>query len=404
LSFWQNESCARSNASLRATGITEIDMTRRAIILGATPYINDVYRKNAKTLFDDTGGNAGNLAFMYAVANHVRGARVMHWGAPVQEIRAAGDLIVLALANQLGSHTDLGSAATLLEEFNLPVVGLGLGAQAASTGVDIELKSGTDRWLRTICRLRPSDAPNLGVRGGYTEEQIGRLGLGGAAVVTGCPSNFINMQDDIAASVEKGFKRRPRCIGVTAGIPYLAGLENLERNLAEMATKTGGAYIVQHGLQMLQLARNEFDNMDADVLESCRAYITPHKTLEEFKAWCRQFAYAFYDARSWMDFMRRFDFVVGSRFHGAMLAIQAGVPAACIVHDSRTAEMCETMAIPYRHYGDFKAPISADNVLDYFSFDPDRYRESRRKLFSHYGQIFKGADIEFVRGVGLNAA
>ena len=347
-------------------------MPRRAIILGATPYTTDAYRKDAKTLFDETGGNTGNLAFMYAVSSHVRGARLLHWGAKAQDVRAAGDLIVLALANQLGSHTDLGNAAARLEEFNLPVIGLGLGAQAQSTGVDITLTKGTDQWLRTISRLRPSDAPNIGVRGPYTEAQIVKLGIVGAATVTGCPSNFINMHDDIAASIAKGYRRRPRCIAVTAGIPFSTGLSTLERELADIVTLTGGAYIVQHGLQMLQLARSEFDIMSAEDLEACRAYIAPQRTLDEFKSWCRQYAYACYDARSWMDFLRRFDFVVGTRFHGAMLALQAGVPAACIVHDSRTAEMCSTMGIPYRHHSEIPGALTQYNILDYFSFDPDQ--------------------------------
>lgn len=376
-------------------------MPRRAIILGANPYPSDAYRKNAKTLFDDTGGNSGNLAFMFAVASHVRGARLMHWGARPQDLRAAGDLIVLALANQLGSHTDLSTAAVRLEEFGLPVVGLGLGAQAKDANVDIALTAGTDRWLRTISRLRPSEAPNIGVRGAYTEAQIVKLGVAGAAVVTGCPSNFINMQDDIAASIASGFKRRPRCIGVTAGNPHMVDLASIERDLADMVTLTGGAYIVQHGLQMLQLARNEFDEMPAADLEMCRAYIAPHRALEEFKTWCRHHAYAFYDARAWMDFMRRFDFVVGTRFHGAMLAIQAGVPAACIVHDSRTAEMCATMGIPFRHHSEIDGALTRHNVLDFFSFDADQYRETRKQLLSRYTAVFKGADIEFVRGLGL---
>src|ERR1700728_3615219 len=112
---------------------------RRPILLGAAPYLVDYYRKDAKCLFDETGGNTGNLAFMYAVAQQVPSARILHWGPPIQEIRAAGDVIVLALANQLGKHTDLGKAAARLQEINLPVVGLGLGAQAPTSDVDVQL-------------------------------------------------------------------------------------------------------------------------------------------------------------------------------------------------------------------------------------------------------------------------
>jgi hypothetical protein len=369
-------------------------MSKRAVILGGNPYLSDVYRKDAKTLFDETGGNSGNLAFIYAVASHLRGARFMHWGAPAAQVRAAGDIIVLPLANQLGSHTDLGQAAAKLEEIDLPVIGLGLGAQAASYQANVQLTDGTRKWLNVMSQRRPSEAPNIGVRGQYTLAQISKIGGNSSATITGCPSNFINTADDIAASISRGFERSPRHIAVTAGIPYIPALANIERDLAELVTHTGGAYIVQHGLQMLQLARNEFDKMPGDVLEQCRQYISPNRSLDEFKSWCRQYAYAFYDARAWMDFLRRYDFVIGTRFHGAMLAIQAGVAAACIAHDSRTVEMCETMGVPVRHHNEIKGALTQRNILEYFSFDASKYRESRQRLLFEYIRVLRGADLE----------
>ena len=278
---------------------------------------------------------------------------------------------------------------------------MGLGAQAANANVDVELTSGTEQWLRTIARLRPSDSPNIGVRGPYTKAQIARFGLPEAAVVTGCPSNFINMHDDIAASIARGFQRKPRRIAVAAGIPHIPALAAIERDLADMVTLTGGAYIVQHGLEMLKLARNEFDNMPAETLELCRKYIMPSLTVDEFKSWCRQYAYAHYDIRSWMDFLRRFDFVVGTRFHGAMLAIQAGVPAACIAHDSRTQEMCETMGIPVRHHTEIRGGLTQHNLLDYFSFDPKKYLQIRHELQSAYVGIFNSAEIQITKNLKL---
>jgi hypothetical protein len=96
------------------------------------------------------------------------------------------------------------------------------------------------------------------VRGAFTKAQIAQFGLDDAATVIGCPSHFINTSNDIAACIAEGFTRRPRVIGVSAGIPYIPHLATLERDLAKMVTRSGGAYIVQHDLAMLQLARNEF--------------------------------------------------------------------------------------------------------------------------------------------------
>ena len=367
---------------------------RRPLILGGNPFIPDLYRKNARELLAATGGNTGNLAFQYAVASHLKGqVPIISLDAAPSEVRAAGDIIVLPLANQLGNHTDLRDLALKLEEINLPIVGIGLGAQAASSNVDIELVSGTERWLRTIVRLRPSENPNIGVRGPYTLAQLAKLGVADSGVVTGCPSNFLNMSDDIADKIAFGFTRSPKLIAVAAGIPYIPALSAIEQNLVSLVTETGGAYIVQHDLEMLQLARNEFDNMSPGALENCRNYMLPQAELNDFKTWCRRHAFAFGNAQSWMDFLRRFDFVVGTRVHGAMLAIQAGVPAACIAHDSRTLELCETMGIPVRRYTEIET-LTLDNLLEYFAFDKDRFVETRKSLLARYLSIYRSAEIE----------
>ena len=367
---------------------------RRPVILGGNPYIVDSYRKATRALFDETGGNTGNLAFLLAVTNHIPNARHLHWGATAQQVRAAGDVIILPLANQLGRHTDLGQHAARLADFDLPVIGLGLGAQSATDKVDIQLTFGTEEWLRTMARLSPSGSPNIGVRGAYTKDQIARIGLPNAAVVTGCPSNFINLTDDIAASIAKGFQRKPQRIAVTAGIPYTPALAGIERNLADMVSLTGGAYVVQHGLQMVQIARNGFNDMDAETLEVCRQYSNPLLSLDEYETWCRRHAFVFWDARAWMEFLRGFDFVIGTRFHGAMLAMQAGVPAACIAHDSRTQEMCETMGVPVRHHTEIRGALTLHNVLEYFQFDAPRYRQMRQDLCRNYVKIFDDADVQ----------
>jgi hypothetical protein len=371
---------------------------RRPILLGGNPYISNIFKKSAKTLFDETGGNSGNLAFQYALAWHLREkVTLLPWGVSPDHARSVGDIVVLPLANQLGAHTDLGSAAERLRDINLPVLGIGLGAQADSQGADVKLTPGTESWLNTLVELSPTSEPNLGVRGKFTKSVIEHLGYERAPVVTGCPSNFINPSTDLPALLAAGFKKKPILIGVMAGIPFIPKISKIEQDLADIVTDCGGAYIVQHGLEMLRLARNEFDLVNPDTLELARAYIRPQSSLEDFTTWCRRYAYAFYDVRAWMDFVRRFDFVVGTRFHGAMLAIQAGVPAACITHDSRTQEMCETMGIPHRHFDQINGKITAANVLDLFDFDADAYRETRHTLLQRYLTIYRDADVPFTR-------
>jgi len=356
--------------------------------------VNEYYRRDAASLFADTGGNTGNLAFRYAVATHLVNPAFLPWSASAEAIKKAGDVIVLPLANQLGSHTDLGRQAEHIARIGLPVIGIGLGAQASELGQDVELSEGTRNWLSEVASHAPSDNPNIGVRGEYTATQIAKLGLANSSMVMGCPSNFINLSDDIADSVARGFRKKICRVAVTAGIPYIAKLAGIENRLADIVSKSDGAYITQHGLQMVQLARGEYDQVGSEVFTLSKNYIRPGSTDDEFRDWLRQHAYAFFDVRAWMDFLRRFDFVVGTRFHGVMLAIQAGVPAGCIAHDSRTLEMCQTMGVPVCLFTEIGLSIDQNNILDYFKFDHTKYQEARANLLTNYISVIAGAGLE----------
>ena len=366
---------------------------KRAVILNGNARISDYHRKSAVELLAETGGNTGNLAFRFAVVTHLTNHVILPWDSPVKMIRDAGDVVVLPLANQLGAHTNLGEQGEKLLEIGLPVVGIGLGAQAPRFGEKLQLNPGTLSWLAALVSLSPSKHPNIGVRGEYTAQQIAELGFPDAATVIGCPSNFINMTDDISGMVSRGFERPFDRVAVAAGIPYIPDLTKIEQSLAALVTKTSGAYIVQHDLEMLQLARREFSLMEPEVLDLCRRYIGPSQTTTEFKDWISSHAYAFFDIEAWMDFLRRFDFVIGTRFHGVMLAIQAGVPAACIAHDSRTLEMCSTMGVPVKFYSDLQGDRFDRDSLRDFSWDAAVYENTRSQLKCRYQMLLTSAGL-----------
>ncbi len=67
----------------------------------------------------------------------------------------------------------------------------------------------------------------------------------------------------------------------------------------------------------------------------------------EYADWLRQYFFRFQDMPSWFEKIREFDFSFGTRFHGNMVALQGGVPALWVVHDTRTMELCDYLALPY---------------------------------------------------------
>jgi hypothetical protein len=369
---------------------------KRVAFMATSRYVPDLYTANAERLYNVLGGNTGNVAFVNAIASHLQGQlQFVSWNASAEELKRAGDIVVIACANQLGSHTDLGKTAQSLDEAGLPIVAIGLGAQADNQEKDVTITDGTRRWVEVIAAHAPSNQPNIGLRGEYTLQQLDRLGIKAQAVPMGCPSNFTNLSFDYVEAVSKKSKKKPSLVASAVGHPFTPPHADIERQVLNLVDQTEGTCIAQHGLSMIRMATGELDEIEPSLFETTRRYFRPNLSTEDFKVWCRKRMLAFGDADSWMNWTKRYDFVVGPRFHGVMLAIQAGVPAGCIAIDSRTQEMCQTMGIPVRMWDSFKEPLTLDNLHSLFPFDANQYRATRCKLAAKYTSILKGADLNY---------
>jgi len=88
----------------------------------------------------------------------------------------------------------------------------------------------------------------------------------------------------------------------------------------------------------------------------------------------------------WRAAMERFDFVVGSRFHGSLIAALAGVPCFVYAHDARTKELCELLRLPHR-------PVTEQGSVDidalYDSLDLSPLERTYRQLYENYIQFLE---------------
>jgi hypothetical protein len=373
----------------------------RVALIGTSARVEDSSQHASEHLFKYSGGNTGNFAYIHGLCSQIASEfDLLPWHVRPEIVRESYDVVVIACANQLGPHTDLGNLAEHLEKIDLPTVAIGLGAQAGGFDKKVTLTEGTKRWIQAIASHAPSSAPNIGVRGEFSRLQLEHYGFGERAAITGCPSNFINPDPELPSKLMAKFEsRKLDRVAVPAGLHLWAQLKDVERQLADLVEETTGSYIAQSELDMIRLTRGEFDRIEASTLASLNAYIRPNLSLDEFVVWCKRHAVCFIDATSWLEAMRNFDFVVGPRFHGVMLAIQAGTPGGVIAHDSRTYEMCETMCIPVRHYTDLTEGVTKDNLRSLFKFDSSAYRQRRRELGARYIDVLSSAGVQVKAGL-----
>ena len=355
-------------------------------------------QSDVHTRYRAIGWNTGNRAFAHAIDAHLGGGlRSVEYGQWAEANRMDGIAVVPA-ANQLGRHTDEYIAAQALCDVSVPAVLIGLGAQSAPLRLHVpQLQPGTVDWVRQIAEHAPTGAPNIGVRGSFTRYVLDRHGLAEHTEVIGCPSLFLNpcprLGERIAANI-----RPPERVAVAAGNEHWRHLGRIEASLTGLVGEAGGpgGYVVQNSLALLRLASGEAECVGKHDLVACRDYVRPDLTVDEFVRWMGRHGTAFYDIPSWLAHYRQFDFVVGTRIHGTVLGLQAGVPSLCVVHDMRMLELCETLQVPHVRADDIAEGISREELLPLFDFDAGDFDHNRQQLCARYVAFLKGNGLPVV--------
>ena len=371
----------------------------RPFILGLGDSIPEAASLSTREIYRLAGRNTGNFVFTAAIRS-----QVAKWGNPPNvsltaasgRLEEKGGVCVIPGANKLGPHMDMGAAADVMEKARIPVVTVSLGAQSNVDYRVPELPEGTLRWVKAIADRRWGNVENIGVRGEFSRHVLAAYGFDRVRVI-GCPSLFLNPTERLGELIARNATALPTRVAVTAGGPGRRHLARIESSLAQIVTETAGAYICQAPFPMVALARGDFGALSEAELEACREYVDGGASNSAFKSWMRRHAHVFFDVSDWMEFLRDFDFVVGTRIHGVLLGIQVGVPSICIVSDSRTRELCETMDIPHVLARDHRDGLGRVELVRLFreQFDARRFDTKRRRLAANY--------LTFLKGNGLTA-
>ena len=356
-------------------------MRSRAFVIGMRPQPS--LDLPTEELCRVSGQNVGNLVYAYAISSHLESPRVLKFRSPTDRINAAGQIGVIQGANQLGAHFSAGAErARRMRDWTVKLVVLGLGAQS---DLACSIPSNLDvQWIQSIVEHAPAKGPNLGVRGRFTQDVLHHYGLGGHAEIIGCPSLFINPAPDLGQRIASRFAEGVRRFAVVAGHESWTHLAEIEASLARLVTETGGSYICQHGPTLMKVLRDEaHDIAEADLDILCK-HVRPGESLGAAIRWIQRHGRVFFDVPQWIEYCRQVDFVVGTRIHGTVVALQAGVPALCIVHDSRTLELCRTMSVPHVPAAAVPPGVTLEWLTTHSEFDGVAFDSNRRRLCRRY--------------------
>jgi hypothetical protein len=308
-------------------------------IIGTPGSVPASYRKDTAAAFAVVGHNTGNLAFQHAVWSLLDDEKIcMPFEFKPEELREKARLVCVPAANFLYSGFDLGGLADRLEATGLPLMVLGLGAQAMRDISEVKLQPGTLRLLHLFAER----CARIVVRGRHTGAVLEKHGVSNFEVL-GCPSNFINPDAKLGAGILERWRGGSReLIGYAPTFySYNAAFEGalhaaIGPALAEI--------VAQDPVNAVALARGDRTEATAAWLEGKAGYLSALPQAERARAIALLRTYFCADA--WMESYRRLDAVLGTRIHGVNLAWQSGRAAMIISYDLRTAELAETMGIP----------------------------------------------------------
>lgn len=339
----------------------------RVLYLGPPSAVRPVANASSTETLARMGRNTGNLLIGDAIERQLVAepmtrlqdlltrdgqARSMGELAP-QDIESSFDLIVIGAANFLHARFDFGHWARLIESVRLPCVILGLGAQAPDYGHRVDVPEGTRRLVTVVAERSTS----IGVRGHFTADVVGALGVKNLRVV-GCPSMYWTCEPDLRfkAQVADG----PLSVSVNGSANVVEhsvdvrAARRVEGMIARLALERGYPYVLQNESEMMDLQHGTPSD-PATVAALKLQYGLDDLSVEAFAHFVRSRMAVYWDTGSWRDAVATCDFVLGTRFHGCLIAVLAGVPAFVFVHDARTREMCELLQLPHQNVRDVDA-------------------------------------------------
>lgn len=342
---------------------------------GAMPFSSHTLNEdgsNLKTVVDGAGQNLGNLAIGTYVNKQFSNTDYIGFSANADEVNEKYDMLLIAAANFINPSFDLGRWADFLEKIDIPVVCIGIGAQAPSFSTYFKVNPGTERFIRVLSEKTEV----IGTRGYYTAEILDSWGIKNIEPI-GCPTSYSSCRN----TYEKPKLKSTKMVSLT-GSNYQADV--LRKSLE---TLKGSSY--------KYFAQDEYVWMDdLDSLSIQGGVLKAKMPGAEYGSSTDMPIYYCSTISEWGQEAAECDFAFGTRMHGNMVAFKNGVPTVWIHVDSRTQELCEYLGLP----GIAKQSFLEDGSLEKLA---DIYESSNfeTKYLNNYAKYY---DFLCARGLSNN--
>lgn len=336
------------------------------------------------------GGNTGNIVWFESVRRSIK--YDFMGGCPNLDSETIN--IVLPMANQIhATDTSLESLNNQLSLWNgdrYKVTMIGLGAQlTAELNTPKKLVAQLSYEQKNALKELSSRTESIGIRGSITAECLELMGIKNYRII-GCPSFYLNdiedTGDDKKASADK--------LCVSWGSVDYANEQHL-REFFRHNAREGDILLLQ---AMDDFPRTLYEGAGLEERHIKRCYPDMNTDPLEIESYIKTRGHMFFDWDTWQDFLKKEQFTlsVGCWFHGNMMSYLAGIPALWIVHDSRTRELCEAMALPCLELEQAVKMKERAQFAECCVYG-ERFYTNKEKMYQTYRAFLKENGIEYVQ-------
>ena len=355
------------------------------------PEIGDIFRYN---LF---GKNMGNLIYQASVVKTLMTDddvefTAVNFNSPeisltdFDEINSTYDCFVIPLANAFRPSfaTELGRMTRFVRQLRIPCYIIGVGAQASLDGTFSA--TNLDDQVRAFVNAVLDKSAMIGVRGEVSAKYLKQLGYKEDTdyTVIGCPSLYY-YGDKLPEAEIKELTPQSR-ISVTRKDETPAEFHKFMNRQMEI--------FPDHWFipQTLEDFAVQFAGVPFSIAYYPRKGGSPYyPSVFDSDIYLEDRAPAFTNFKTWIDFLKDKDFAFGSRIHGNIAPILAGVPAYVFASDMRVQELAEYHNIPYTPLNEIKE--DTDLFAIYEKADFNGIHRGHRERFDRY--------VSFLKKIGI---
>lgn len=332
---------------------------KRIGVISLKQNIEDPAETKFEYLYQSIGLNTGNFMFTNAVFRHIDGdlTRIGFAFDPVQ-INKDFDALVVPAANWINERTDWTWLVDLLEKVEIPIITIGIGLQAESMDMSrVRVNESSMRLIKLLSRK----SKWISCRGDFTRDWLASIGVVNV-ITTGCPSIYMKLESKNSQYADGGSV-------VLQGTRYWVSSDfingnNVNRNIYALAGKFNLPMIYQSEAEEIDYLVYSKSGSDehAKAKWSALAKLYGFEQEADMKRYLIEKGRVFFDVDQWSAYIKANVGVIGTRLHGAIVALNSGRPTRLIAHDSRTQEVADFAGVPSISESDLEN-LSKDHMI-----------------------------------------